>query len=112
MNFWDKLNKPFFILAPMDGVTDTVFRQIVKSISSTDVLFTEFVPVDAILSKAESKIIEKSLKFSEVERPIVTQIWGNDPKKFYESGKIISKLGFDGIDINMGCPEKSIVKRG
>lgn len=112
MNFWDKLKKPFFILAPMDGVTDTVFRQIVKSISNPDVLFTEFVPIDAILSKAQEKVIEKSLKFSESERPIVAQIWGNDPQKFYESAKIISKLGFDGIDINMGCPEKNVVKKG
>lgn len=111
-SFWNKLEKPFFVLAPMDGVTDTVFRQIVKSVSSPDVLFTEFVAVDALLSTAQSKVIKKSLKFSEIERPIVAQIWGNDPQKFYESAKIISKLGFDGIDINMGCPEKSIVKRG
>src|SRR3989344_4819775 len=104
MNFWDKLsakggsssglNKPFFVLAPMDGVTDTVFRQIVVSVGKPDVLFTEFVPVDAILSKAQEKVIEKSLTFSEKERPIVAQIWGNDPEKFYESAKLLSKLKF------------------
>ncbi len=112
MNFWEKLNKPFFILAPMDGVTDTVFRQIVSSVGKPDVLVTEFVPVDAILSKAQDKVIEKSFKYEELERPIVAQIWGTDPEKFYESAKLIKKLGFDGIDINMGCPVHDVTKKG
>ncbi len=112
MNFWKKLQKPIFILAPMDGVTDTVFRQVVISVGPPDVLFTEFVPVDAILSNAQEKVIEKSLKYSEVERPIVAQIWGTDPDKFYQTAQILSKLKFDGIDINMGCPVKDTIKNG
>ncbi len=112
MNFWEGLRKPIMILAPMDGVTDTVFRQIVCSVGRPDVLFSEFVPVDAILSKKGSEVIKKSLQFSESERPIVAQIWGTDPEKFYRSAKIISKLGFDGIDINMGCPDRSTIKKG
>lgn len=112
MNFWGKLKKPIFILAPLDGVTDTAFRQIVASCGKPDVLFTEFVPVDAILSPAQVKVIAKSLRYCEKERPIVAQIWGSDPQKFYESAKIIKKLGFDGIDINMGCPEKNVIKKG
>lgn len=112
MNFWGKLKKPIFILAPMDGVTDTVFRQIVISVGKPDVLFTEFVPVDAIISKAQEKVIEKSLRYEEGERPIVAQIWGTDPEKFYKSAKLLSKLKFDGIDINMGCPVRDTVKHG
>lgn len=112
MNFWNKLPKPFFILAPMDGVTDTVFRQIVSSEGKPDVFFTEFVPIDAILSKPAHKAVEQPLKYSESERPIVAQIWGSNPEYFYKVAKIIKKLGFDGIDINMGCPDKSAIKKG
>lgn len=112
MNFWVRLQKPVMVLAPMDGVTDTVFRQIVAEVGSPQVFFTEFVPVDAILSKAQEKVIEKSLRYTEIERPIVAQIWGSDPKKFYKTAKIIAKLGFDGIDINMGCPDKNTIKKG
>ncbi len=112
MNFWEGLQKPIMILAPMDGVTDTVFRQIVCSVGKPDVLFTEFVPVDAILSKKGSEVIKKSLQFSKIERPIVAQIWGTDPEKFYQAAQIISKLDFDGIDINMGCPDHSTIKKG
>lgn len=111
MNFWEKVKKPVFILAPMDGVTDTVFRQIVASVGKPDVYMTEFVPVDALLSKAADRAL-RTLKYSEEERPIVAQLWGRDPDKFYKSAKIISKLKFDGIDINMGCPDKSAVKKG
>ncbi len=71
MNFWEKLEKPIMILAPMDGVTDTVFRQIVCSVGKPDVLFTEYVPTDAILSPAQERALERSLRFSELERPIV-----------------------------------------
>ena len=112
MNFWDRLQKPIMILAPMDGVTDTVFRQIVSYVGRPDVLFTEFVPVDAIVSPAQQKVIENSLRFDESERPIVAQIWGIDPEKFFESAKILAKLGFDGIDINMGCPTHDVIKKG
>jgi nifR3 family TIM-barrel protein len=112
MNFWQKLKTPIFILAPMDGVTDTVFRQIVISCGRPDVLVTEFVPVDALLSSAQDRVIKNSLSFDESERPIVAQIWGTDPDKFREAAKILAKLGFDGIDINMGCPVETIIKKG
>ena len=112
MDFWQSLKKPIFILAPMDGVTDTVFRQIVCSVGKPDVLFTEFVPVDAILSKGQEDVIKKSLGFEEVERPIVAQIWGTDPEKFFQAAKILAKLKFDGMDINMGCPTRDVIKKG
>lgn len=111
MNFWQTLAKPIFILAPMDGVTDTVFRQIVASVGRPDVFFTEFVSIDAILSRGSMEI-SKSLRYSEIERPIVAQIWGTDADKFYQAAKLISKLKFDGIDINMGCPDKNTIKKG
>lgn len=111
MNFWNKLPKPFFALAPMDGVTDTVFRQIIASVGRPDVFFTEFVPVDALLSKAKDRIL-RTLAYSKKEKPIVAQIWGYSPENFFKAAKIISKLGFYGIDINMGCPDKSVVKKG
>lgn len=112
MNFWEMLKKPIFILAPMDGVTDTVFRQIVAKVGKPDVFYTEFVPVNALLSEKGKKVAEQSLKFTKKERPIVAQIWGTNPEKFYQSAKIIKELGFDGIDINMGCPQKCAVKNG
>ena len=111
MNFWKDLKKPIMILAPMYGVTDTCFRQIVASVGRPDIFFTEFTPVEGLLSPAKEKFLE-TLKFTGVERPIVAQIWGANPEKFYQAAKLISKLGFDGIDINMGCPEKNPVKTG
>lgn len=111
MNFWEKLQKPIMALAPMDGVTDSVFRQIVVSVGRPDVLFTEFVPVDALLSKGKERAIQ-GLKFTEIERPIVAQIWGTDPEKFFEVASLLHKLGFDGIDINMGCPIRDVIKHG
>lgn len=111
MNFWEKLPKPFFILAPMEGVTDTVFRQIVALEARPDLFFTEFVPVDALLSKGKEEIL-RSLQFSEVERPIVAQIWGTDPDHFYKVAQMLVKLKFDGIDINMGCPVKNVTQKG
>ena len=95
----------------MYGVTDTVFRQVVVSTGKPDVFFTEFVLVDALLSQGYEKALE-ALKFTESERPIVAQIWGSDPDKFYKVAGMISKMGFDGIDINMGCPDKNVLKKG
>lgn len=110
-SFWDKLKKPFFVLAPMENVTDTVFRQIIVRCGAPDVFFTEFTSTDSLMSIKPEEAM-KRLKFTGVERPIVAQIWGNDPEKYLKSAKIISDLGFDGIDINMGCPDRHIVKKG
>ncbi len=110
-NFWLKLVKPILALAPMEDVTDTVYRQIIAQAGKPDVFFTEFTSVEGICSKGRDHII-KRLQFSEKERPIVAQIWGLKPENFYQSAKLIHELGFDGIDLNMGCPEKSVIKRG
>src|SRR3989339_1155639 len=98
-NVWKELaraKKPFLVLAPLDGVTDFVFREIIAETAKPDVLFTEFTNVDALLSKGYDRNITR-LKFSEKQRPIVAQIWGTDPKHFYTVGKLIQELGFDGL---------------
>lgn len=110
-NFWNKLKKPFFALAPMEDVTDAVFRQIVAKYGKPAVIFIEFVSVDGFCSEGREKLLPR-LKFAKIEKPIIAQLWGSDPEKFYQSAKIISKMGFDGIDINMGCPDKKVVKKG
>lgn len=113
-NIWQELahaKKPFLTLAPLDGVTDFVFREIIAEKAKPDVLFTEFTNVDALLSKGYDRNIPR-LKFSQIQRPIVAQIWGTDPKNFYTIGKLIQELEFDGVDINMGCPIRAVMKIG
>jgi tRNA-dihydrouridine synthase len=108
-SFWNELQHPFTALAPMDGVTDIVFRQMLVFLGRPDVLFTEFTPVDGIFSKGKINTIS-NLLFNKNEQPIVAQIWGSDPEMFYKAAKYISSLGFSGIDINMGCPDRAAVK--
>lgn len=111
-NFWKKLKKPIFTLAPMADVTDTAFRQIVASCGKPQVFFTEFVSCDGLCSEGKAKLL-KNLKFNKkIERPIVVQFFGSKPENFYKCARLALKLGFDGIDINMGCPKKSIEKQG
>ncbi len=110
-NFWRKLSKPFTVLAPMDGVTDTVFRQIINSIGRPDVFFTEFVNCEGLLS-AGKKAVAQRLKYIPKEQPIVAQIWGNKPDDFFHAAQDVRKLGFSGIDINMGCPDRTVIKDG
>ena len=108
-NFWTKLNKPFTALAPMEDVTDFVFREILAEIARPDVFFTEFTNVTGLISEGK-EFVERRLKHSDKQKPIVAQIWGSEPKDYHEAAKYISSLGFDGIDINMGCPQKKVVK--
>lgn len=110
-NFWNNLKSPFTVLAPMEDVTDTVFRQIVTSCGRPDVYFTEFTNCEGIQSKGKPKIIHR-LQYTFEEHPIVAQIWGLNPENYYKTATLANEMGFDGIDINMGCPEKSIVKNG
>ncbi|PIT93531.1 dihydrouridine synthase [Candidatus Falkowbacteria bacterium CG10_big_fil_rev_8_21_14_0_10_43_11] len=119
LGFWIKLlkrsrrqKKPIMCLAPMSDVTDEAFRQMFVKYGKPDVLWTEFVSVNGLTSEKGYKNMLIDLKFKPNERPIVAQIFGSDPKKFYQAAKIIKKLGFDGIDINMGCPDRKIEKQG
>lgn len=109
MNLWDNLPRPFFVLAPMDDVTDTVFRRVVAGCAPPDLYFTEFVNVDALASRGREATM-KRLKFTESERPIIAQIWGKDPENFRKAAQDIAKMGYDGIDLNFGCPEKNVVR--
>lgn len=111
MNVWDDLPQPFFVLAPMDDVTDTVFRQVVAETAPADVYFTEFVNVDALQSQGRESAL-KRLRYTDHERPIIAQLWGLKPENFYQSAQDVAALGYDGIDLNFGCPEKNVVKAG
>ncbi len=110
MNFWQTLPRPVFGLSPMDGVTDTSFRTIVAQQGKPDVTFTEFTHVHDICRGPE--VCLEPLIYSEIERPIVAQLYGNDPKLFYQAAHAVCELGFDGLDINMGCPSKSVTASG
>ena len=113
-NIWQKLKtdkKPFFVLAPMDDVTDTVFRQIVKRHAPVDIMMTEFANTDGWCSPGKEAIFSR-LRHIEEERPLIAQIWGANPEHYEIMSRDIVELGFDGIDINMGCPIKDVVKTG
>ncbi|HMS49898.1 MAG TPA: tRNA-dihydrouridine synthase [Candidatus Saccharibacteria bacterium] len=110
-NVLEKLPRPFFVLAPMDDVTDTVFRQIIVGTAKPDLFFTEFVNVDGLQSPGRSKLLPK-LAFTEKEQPIIAQVWGKNPENYYKTAQDIKQMGFAGIDINMGCPVKAVLKNG
>src|SRR6185437_4578496 len=110
-SFWEDLPRPFTVLAPMDGVTDNVFREIITEIGKPDVFFTEFTMTEGLLSKGSERVAER-LIFNPDQHPVVAQIWGTNPESFYKVAQDIKKRGFVGIDINMGCPERTVVKHG
>lgn len=109
-NFWTRLEKPFFALAPMNGVTDPVFRTIISRYAPPDVIFTEFANVDALASKGGREEIKK-LELVECGTPVVAQLWGQNPANFTEAAHLVRSLGYSGIDINMGCSVKNIIKQ-
>jgi nifR3 family TIM-barrel protein len=133
MNFWKKLNKPIMVMAPMADVTDVAFRQMFAKYGKPDVMWTEFVSADGLVlapTQVKSQIrISKSqtnhksqipspkekilidLKYFENERPIVAQIFSGKPEMMEQAAEIVANLGFDGIDINMGCPVRTINKQ-
>ena len=110
-NFWKKLKKPILCLAPMADVTDCVFRQIIAKYGKPDIFFTEFVSADGLAHPIAREKLLIDLKYSENERPMVAQIFGSKPDNIRKASALCKELGFDGIDINMGCPDKSIEKQ-
>jgi len=110
LGFWKKLKKPFFCLAPMADVTDCTFRQIITKYGKPDILWTEFISADGLASIGKKKLLI-DLKFSKNEHPVVAQIFGSKPENIEKASALIAKLGFDGIDINMGCPDRSVEKQ-
>ncbi|MBT3282894.1 tRNA-dihydrouridine synthase [bacterium] len=109
--FWEKLNKPFFVLAPMADVTDAPFRRVIAKYGKPDVTYTEFVSADGLFLGGYDALV-KDLEFTEDERPIVAQFFTSDPERMKKAAELAVELGFDGIDINMGCPDRSIEKQG
>ena len=111
-NFWIDLPKPFFALAPMEAVTDVVFRHVIAQAGRPDIFFTEFVNASSFCSPEGIHSTRGRLTFTPDEQPIVAQIWGNKPEEFAHMSVELAKLGFAGIDINMGCPDKAVMKTG
>ena len=111
-NFWTDLPKPFFILAPMEAVTDVVFRHVVASAAKPDIYFTEFTNASSYCSPKGIKSTRSRLTFTPDEQPVVAQIWGKKPDEFAIMSKGLAEMGYKGIDINMGCPDKSVVYGG
>lgn len=117
------LPKPFLVLAPMDDVTDVVFRRVIADLAPPDLFFTEFVNVDGLMSPGRPRLLKK-LRFSEHDRPLIAQLWGLKPENFkavaeqIADGSLAKELGlpdgvnFSGVDLNMGCPAKSEVQNG
>jgi nifR3 family TIM-barrel protein len=112
-NFWKKVCKkqPFFCLAPMADVTDVAFRAMFVKYGKPDVTWTEFVSADGLCSVGKKKLLH-ILKYSEKERPIVAQVFGAKTENMKKVCAMIAEMGFDGIDINMGCPDKGVIKQG
>lgn len=110
MNFWQTLPQPIIGLAPMDGVTDAPFRFIVAQQGPADISFTEFTNVGDICRGPDRML--SSLLYDESERPVIAQLYGKDPDLFYQAAHIVCELGFDGLDINMGCPSKNVASSG
>lgn len=120
--FWEDVKKkvgsePFFVMAPLADVTDVAFREIIAKYSRMGkkgggpaVLWTEFVSADGLCSPGR-KILERDLAYTKGQRPIVAQLFTGHPEKMREACALARELGFDGIDINMGCPDKSIEKQ-
>lgn len=109
--FWKKLERPIFTIAPMANVTDAAFRRMFAKYGKPDVMWTEFVSCDGIMSDGRSKLLI-DLSYGKNERPVVAQIFGSIPDNFYKTALFLQELGFDGIDINMGCPDRNVEKQG
>ena len=114
-SFWNELKKPFFVMAPMADVTDAAYRRLIAEVGKPDVTWTEFVSADGLYHTREMKKIPdeenplmRDLQYSEIERPIVAQLFSSKPEMMEYAAKLCEDLGFEGVDINMGCPDKSI----
>ena len=110
-SFWNDLPQPFFVLAPMEAVTDVVFRHVVERAGAPDVFFTEFANATGWVHAGDRAIAGRLVKTDD-EHPLVAQIWGGEPGDMEQFAQHCTRLGFAGIDINMGCPAKSAIKSG
>ncbi len=110
MNFWQDIPRPIIGLAPMDGVTDASFRFVTAKYGRPDVMLTEFVNIQSAIYAPE--LMLKDFTYAEIERPVAAQIYGKTPELFYKVAHIVGELGFDGLDINMGCPARKVAAAG
>ena len=111
VNFWNNLPQPFYILAPMEAVTDVIFRHVVAKAGAPDIWYSEFTNATGWVHAGEKAIGGRLIR-TENENPIVAQIWGGEPGDMEQLAAHCKELGFHGIDINMGCPAKSAIKSG
>ena len=111
-NIWEQLKKPFFCLAPMEGVTDIVFRQVIAEAGRPDLFFTEFTNVSSFVNEKGRQNALSRLQIAPTDKPIIAQIWGKNPNHFSMLAKNCKKLGFAGIDLNFGCPDKNVNRAG
>lgn len=111
MSIWHDLPRPFFILAPMEAVTDVVFRHVVRQAAAPDLLFTEFTNATGWVHAGDKAIGGRLVKTDD-EGPIIAQLWGAVPEDMAKMSIRAAELGYDGIDLNMGCPDSSAVKAG
>jgi nifR3 family TIM-barrel protein len=116
-NIWQQLkethtDQPFFVLAPMEDVTDTAFRQVIARCGRPDLFYTEFTNCEGLQSPYGRPKVIKRLTYGPNESPLIAQVWGITPEAYYESAKLVVEMGFNGLDINMGCPVRKIIKRG
>jgi tRNA-dihydrouridine synthase len=111
-NFWRDLPRPFFILAPMEDVTDVVFRHVVSAAARPDVFFTEFTNTESYCHPEGIESVRGRLTFTEDEQPMVAHIWGDKPEYFRQMGIGMAEQGFRGVDINMGCPVPNVAAKG
>ena len=110
-NFWENVPRPFFVLAPMEAVTDVIFRHVVARAGAPDIWFSEFTNATGWVHAGQKAIGGRLIKTDD-EQPIVAQIWGGEPGDMEQLAAHCRELGFHGIDINMGCPAKSAIKSG
>ncbi|WP_310551228.1 tRNA dihydrouridine synthase [Paenibacillus glufosinatiresistens] len=111
-NFWRELPRPFFILAPMEDVTDVVFRHVVSAAGRPDVFFTEFANTESYCHPEGNHAVRGRLTFTADEQPMVAHIWGDKPEYFRQMSIGMAKEGFRGIDLNMGCPVANVAENG
>lgn len=118
-SFWKTLPQPFFALAPMADVTDPAYRKLIAETAPPHITWTEFVSADGLFHTREKKGMQdtenplvRDLQYTAKERPIVAQLFTSNPETMEYAARYATELGFDGIDINMGCPDKSIEKQG
>lgn len=111
-NFWAELPRPFFVLAPMEDVTDTVFRHVIAKAAAPDVYFTEFTNAESYCHPDARNSVRGRLTFTEDEQPIVAHIWDDQPEHFEKMSIDMAKAGFKGMDLNMGCPVANVAKNG